>query len=330
MVSELFLHLSVALKDVETAPADGDLDVTDESAEAKVVACTKMQATTLLFLLNIGLTLARAHASMPNRIFPLSIMTLLVRLVNTSQSVPTLQFPLLVILGDVLKLDNHRFDATHTISDLLATATLLYDAESSSRGEKSYSPALQAFTALSLTLADKFKSSDIVLPPWFQAINEFREVLAFVRRGTPVVTPDLLTALRGSVSSSEFKRLHDKIVPGFDEELVEAVSRYEESNGSRVAPPKEQRALFATLKNASDAMLSSRITVLNVLADRFWKVVPFCNILLPAGSSALTDQLLQARSLVFWATKKSQWQSILSSTKVRYCICPTSHCFNTG
>jgi E3 ubiquitin-protein ligase HERC2 len=102
-----------------------------------------------------------------------------------------------------------------------------------------------------------------------------------------------------------------------DNDLVDAVSRHEEKTGLRSVPPKELCALFVTLKGAAEPLLKSRIQVLTVLADRFWKVLPFCNVLLAPGQSALTDLFLQARSLVFWATKKSRWQAMLTSTVVR-------------
>jgi hypothetical protein len=206
-------ELLVQLISVWSTAQDDTVDVALE--EEQMLLC-KNADQTLSFLLEVALMAAGAHASLPSRLFPKPVIKMLLEVVTTTQRAD-LQLSLLKALDLVLKLDRHgvMIDATHTVSALLVKATAMYNSEAASRSDNMcFSPALQGFIALTLSLVNMFKLTGMALPSWFQAVIEFCEVMAFVQQGKPVASSILLDQMRDAVSASDFKKLHETI-PGW-------------------------------------------------------------------------------------------------------------------
>jgi hypothetical protein len=236
LVTEAFVQLMAGVKDAELGNLTANTAPINEDT---IMSGTRFSFFALRFILDLFLAKAQEHhTKLSNRLFPSTVMALLVRFVNVAESTAAVQFPMLETLGAVLQLPNHSYDASTTVAGLLENATSLYDRESSSLSpSKSFSPTLQSLTNLCLSLVDKFKAQGRPVenvPAWFQKIYEFKSLLAFLKCGqADTLTPELLSDLGGGMSAEAFTDLHATTPPGLDAELVQAVDRFESKSGNR-------------------------------------------------------------------------------------------------
>eukprot|EP00455_Lapot_gusevi_P053295 TRINITY_DN828_c0_g1_i6.p1 TRINITY_DN828_c0_g1~~TRINITY_DN828_c0_g1_i6.p1 ORF type:complete len:913 (+),score=475.06 TRINITY_DN828_c0_g1_i6:344-2740(+) len=321
MVTELFLQLTAALRD---APASQNLAEPPTTDQA-VVTCGSAHVALLHWLFDLFLELAKTApvASLAGVLFPSSIVKLLIKLVRVSDM--SVQFTLLVTLGNVLSLPGLTLDTGDAVKALFDAMNALWTTESASVSPtKPCSSVLQALIQLNVSLEERLKLSEkpdhgLTIPPFIETLKRYSELLAFLQGQRADLTTSTFEWVMSQSSTAftqeDFVKLQAGFNPAADAELVEAVNRYYEKNSSLGVPPTEQLTLFKQLSQMQNNAVDARFQLINAFNTLFWEILPFANLSQKPGASTLTDLVRQGRCLLWWSRKNQVWREALQATR---------------
>eukprot|EP00455_Lapot_gusevi_P019599 TRINITY_DN2092_c0_g3_i1.p1 TRINITY_DN2092_c0_g3~~TRINITY_DN2092_c0_g3_i1.p1 ORF type:complete len:1184 (-),score=414.41 TRINITY_DN2092_c0_g3_i1:81-3632(-) len=322
LVGELLLQLVVSLR--STHSSQSELCAVPESEKA-AMECSSSHLQLMYWLIELFLDVVmtlRANrptleARFAGRAFPECLIKLLRRLLQYADPAP--QFRILSLIQSILSLPSLSFTITDTAVSLFSAMANLYNTESPT-SEASCSKTLSALIQLNWLLYDRLKLSqvpEVVVPEFFQKLLQFREVLAFLRGSHARLSEPVLALLCPSgVSTDQFYETHRRFTPTMDQELIDAVTRYENSNNMVMVPPASQLSLYKHLTAVSYEVLTARYEVLTKYSELYKGVFRCVAASLQAPTGGELVNLVRAgRDYMVWSVKKEMWRQAMSSTQ---------------